>query len=83
MLFLSLVAVTRNPDNQTVCINDTAGMNYGYYLMIGHITIALAQINNTLHASWISQPIAGLPLQFIETDNDTNASRIIIGPCSW
>ena len=82
MLLLSLVVVTRNPDNQTICVNDTAVMNCGYYSTTGHVTIPLANINNTLHISWIkiSPPIAGLPLQFIVTRNDTNASRIIIGP---
>ena len=58
-------------------------MNCGYDSSItrqfGYIIWPLAYINETLHGP-LNRPIAGLPLQFITHSNDTNASRIIIGP---
>ena len=47
----------------------------------GVVIIPLASINGTSH-SFNNPPIAGLPLQFITPNNDTNATRIIIGPVS-
>ena len=58
-------------------------MNCGYdstfTRQTGYVLVPLAFINESLYAP-ISRPIAGLPLQFIAPANDTNASRIIIGP---
>ena len=51
----------------------TCGYNSNFVL------IPLARINGTSH-SFNNPPIAGLPLQFITPNNDTNATRIIIGP---
>ena len=78
-----LVVVTRNPDNQTISVGGTAVMNCGYDSEITRQTdwviVPLAYINETLYGP-LHPPIAGLPLQFITQSNDTNASRIIIGP---
>ena len=74
-----LVVVTRNPDNQTICVGDTAVMNCGYYSDFGYAILPLALINKTIYDP-LRPPTAGLPLQFIPSPNDTNASRIIIGP---
>ena len=58
-------------------------MNCGYYSTFtkqtGFVIVPLACINKISYGS-SSRPIAGLPLQFITPVNDTNASRIIIGP---
>lgn len=58
-------------------------MNCGYYTTFtrqtGFVIVPLARINQISYDSR-SQPIAGLPLQFITPANDTNASRIIVGP---
>ena len=54
-------------------------MNCGYTLEVSIIPIA--HINESYYAPWpYSQPIPGLPIQFIVSANDTNASRIILGP---
>ena len=82
MFFLCLDVMTRNPDNQTICVGDKAVMNCGYSVTSGDVYIftPLADINQTWHAPVpFSQPIAGLPLQFI-VPNDSNAIRIIVGP---
>ena len=58
-------------------------MNCGYYSIltkqIDFIIVPSARINKKSYGL-SSQPIAGLPLQFIVPANDTNASRIIVGP---
>ena len=78
MFFLGLVTITTNPDNQIICVGDTAVMNCGY--SGGGITLVpLARINGTSHV-FNNPPTAGLPLQFITPQNDTNATRIIVGP---
>ena len=77
MVFLCLVVITNNPDSQTICVGDTAVMNCGYTFTTPIIPIAV--INGKSYIPY-SQPIAGLPLQFILPANDTNAIRIIIGP---
>ena len=79
-----LVVVTRNPDNQTIGVGGTAVMNCGYDSSItrqlpGYVIEPLAYINETLYGPF-HPSIPGLPLQFIAPVNDTNASRIIIGP---
>ena len=78
MVFLGLVTITTNPDDQMICIGGTAVMNCGYNSG-GIVLVPLARINGTSHAS-NNPPIAGLPLRFITPANDTNASRIIVGP---
>ena len=82
---ICLVVITRNPENQTICVGDTAVMNCGYYsiFLSGHVLIPLAYINGTLYGTYpgVNFP-AGLPLQYIALANDTNANRIIVGPVS-
>ena len=76
MFLLCLVIITANPDDQMICVGGTAVMNCGFDN--GVALTPLARINGTSHAS-DNPPIAGLPLQFI-TPNDTNATRIVVGP---
>ena len=80
MFLLGLVVITSNPDNQTICVGDTAVMNCGFDNGgSGIVLVPLAIINGTIHAL-NSQPVAGLSLDFISPANDTNASRIVVGP---
>ena len=58
-------------------------MNCGYSETSGGVYLftPLAYINQTHYGPVpISQPIPGLPLQFIIPANDSNAIRIIVGP---
>ena len=76
---LCLVIITTNPNDQMICVGGTAVMNYGYDNGgSGIILIPLTRINGTSHAL-DDPPISGLPLQLI-TPNDTNATRIVVGP---
>ena len=79
MFLLCLVIITTNPDDQMICVGSTAVMNCGFDN--GIVLEPLAHINGTSHAS-DNPPIAGLPLQFITPANDTNATRIVVGPVS-
>ena len=58
-----LVVITRNLDNQTICIGGTAVMNCGYDSTItrqfGYVIMPLAYINETLYGP-LSRPIADL-----------------------
>ena len=79
-MFLCLVVITSNPDNQAICVGDTAVMNCGFDNGgSGIVLVPLAIINGTTHI-FNNQPVAGLSLDFIFPANDTNASRIVIGP---
>ena len=62
-------------------------MNCGFYLIftkqiIGYTITPDARINGKSYgrSSQLLQPMCGLPLQFVAPANDTNSSRIIIGP---
>ena len=82
MHVLCLVVITSNPEDQTLCVGDIAVMDCGYDSSdFNVVIIPLARINGTSH-SFNNPPIAGLPLQFITPTNDTNATRIIVGPVS-
>ena len=84
---LCLVIITRHPDNQTICVTDTVVMNCGFHLIftkqiIGYPITPDARINGKSYnrSSQLMQPMCGLPLQFVAPANDTNSSRIIVGP---
>ena len=68
MLFLCLDVMTRNPDNQTICVGDKVVMNCGYSLTSGDvfILIAISCINGTCYGPpELTPPIPGLHLQYI------------------
>ena len=54
-------------------------MNCGYENTSGITVVPVARINGTSYP-FNSRPIAGLSLQFITPANDTNASKITVGP---
>ena len=76
---LCLVIITTNPNDQMICVGGTAVMNCGFDSGGGIVVVPLAHINGTSHAS-NNPPIPGLPLQFITPINDTNATKIVVGP---
>ena len=72
------VNITSNPDNQTICVGEEAVMHCGYTSTV--VAPVDLVFNHTITITRHSQHLPGLPTQFIQSLNDTTATRIIIGP---
>ena len=71
------VVYINDPENQTICIGDTAVMDCGYKSSSGVVPLLLAVINGTALAANNSD----VPPFIIKSNpNETNASQVIIGP---
>ena len=70
------VTITRNPENATICIGDTTLFYCGYSAPI--LLSPNLNINGTDHT--LTGVVPNLPTNLIQPLNDTNATRIEIGP---